>query len=315
MPPVAAPILVTGSHRSGTTWVGRMLAVAPGVGYLHEPLSPRRWPGWLRSRPPHWFLYVTKENEAEYAPLVAAAVDFRYPLSSLLRVRDARQAYQVAEELPFALWYRLRRYRPLVKDPIAVMSAEWLSERFGMEVVVTIRHPAAFVGSLKHVSWPRFDFRNWIDQPLFLRDLVGPFEGQIRSFAARGGDRVDEGILLWNVIHHVIRGYRDRHPDWSFVRHEDLSEDPLKGFRQLYEELDLTWDPIAERIILRSSTDQARKEVPGYLHRTVRRDSRAARWTWARRLTPEEVDRVHSGTAEVASAFYGDHDWVAPGEP
>jgi LPS sulfotransferase NodH len=34
------PILVTGAHRSGTTWVGKMLALAAGTGYAHEPSSP-----------------------------------------------------------------------------------------------------------------------------------------------------------------------------------------------------------------------------------------------------------------------------------
>ena len=34
------PILVTGAHRSGTTWAGKMLVLAPGVAYLHEPFSP-----------------------------------------------------------------------------------------------------------------------------------------------------------------------------------------------------------------------------------------------------------------------------------
>ena len=35
----ANPILVTGSHRSGTTWAGQMLATAPGIGYIHEPFN------------------------------------------------------------------------------------------------------------------------------------------------------------------------------------------------------------------------------------------------------------------------------------
>lgn len=312
---MAAPILVTGSHRSGTTWVGRMLALSPGVAYLHEPFSPRRWPGWLGRPPPQWFLYVCEENEAPYAPLVEDVLALRYPLGNLLQVRKARQAFQLAEEIPFALWYRLRRARPLIKDPIALMMAEWLADRYGVRPVVTLRHPAAFAGSLKRIDWPRFAFRNWSDQPLFLRDLAGPFEADIRAFAGRQHDLVEEAILLWNVIHHVIRGYRDRHPDWAFVRHEDLSEEPLKGFRDLYERLDLTWDPTVERVIVRSTTDRSRGEVPAYLHRTVRRDSRAARWTWPGRLTPEERDRIRAGTAEVASAFYEEKDWVPPGEP
>jgi hypothetical protein len=114
------------------------------------------------------------------------------------------------------------------------------------------------------------------------------------------------------VMHHVVGMYRDRHPDWSFVRHEDLSEEPVKGFRDLYERFGLAWDPVAETAIVRSSSDQGRGEVPAHLHRTVRRDSRAARWTWVHRLTPEERDRVRHGTAEVAEAFYGEEDWTPP---
>jgi hypothetical protein len=306
MPP---SILVTGSHRSGTTWVGRMLAVAPGVAYLHEPLSPRRWPGWLRRRPPHWFLYVCRDNEAEWEPLIRAVLALRYPLSNVARVRDARQAAQVAEEVPFALWYRFRGARPLLKDPIALMSSEWLAERFDVRPVVTVRHPAAFAGSLLRLDWPRFDFRNWLDQPLLLRDLLGPYEPAIRAFVERPGSLLDEAVLLWNAIHHVIGIFRARHPDWAFVRHEDLAEEPVKGFRDLYDRLDLRWDPVAEAAIVRATGLHGRAEVPAYLHRTVRRDSAGTRWTWRSRLSPDQQDRVRQGTAEVAAPWYGDEDW------
>ncbi len=309
---MAQPILVTGSHRSGTTWVGRILALAPGTAYLHEPFSPRRWPGWMRRPFRYWYPYVSHENEAPWVSVVEDVLALRYPLGNALRVRDARQAFQVAEELPFALYHRLRRSRPLVKDPIALMMAEWLAGRFGVAVVVMVRHPAAFAGSLKRIDWPRFDFRNWTDQPLLLRDLAEPFAEEIRAFAARPGDLIDEAILMWNVIHHVIRGFRERHPDWSFLRHEDLAEEPVKGFGDLYERLGLTWDPVAEAVIVRSSTAPRRGEVPAYLHRTVRRESRAARWTWARRLTDDERDRVRAGTAGVAGGWYGDEDWEPP---
>lgn len=34
------PILVTGVHRSGTMWAGRMLGLPRGIGYIHEPFDP-----------------------------------------------------------------------------------------------------------------------------------------------------------------------------------------------------------------------------------------------------------------------------------
>jgi hypothetical protein len=32
-------ILVTGSHRSGSTWAEQILAIAPNTGYIHEPFN------------------------------------------------------------------------------------------------------------------------------------------------------------------------------------------------------------------------------------------------------------------------------------
>lgn len=289
-----------------------MLAASPNVGYVHEPFNVHRWPNWVPVRLPHVYMYVCGENEHLYERSIEDVLAFRYPVRNITAAPDLRHVAQSAVEFPLSLFYRLRRMRPLLKDPIALMSAEWLAERFGMQTVVMIRHPAAFASSLKRLSW-RFDFQNWRDQPLLRRDLIGPFDGPIEEFAAREHDIVDQAILMWNVLHHVIAGYEERHPEWSFVRHEDLSEEPLKGFRELFDELDLAWDQFAEEAIVRSSTDVSRKEVPTYLHRTVRRDSRAARWTWLSRLTQEEQDRVREGTAEVAARWYGEGDWMPPG--
>jgi hypothetical protein len=62
------PILVTGSHRSGSTWVGRMLAEAPAVFYIHEPFSVSHPPGAgiCKARFTYWFTYITRKNEAAY---------------------------------------------------------------------------------------------------------------------------------------------------------------------------------------------------------------------------------------------------------
>jgi hypothetical protein len=286
-----------------------MLALAPRMGYIHEPFNPQRWPGWLRKPPPHWYLFISKENEAEYEGMVRDVLSFRYPILNITAAMDLRHVAQMAAEWPLSISYRLRQARPLVKDPIALLSSEWLAERFGMQVVVMIRHPAAFAGSLKRLKW-RFDFENWRDQPLLVRDLIGPYEEAISRYAAREHDIVDQAILMWNVLHHTIKAFRERHPEWIFVRHEDLSEEPLRGFRDLFDRLDLVWDRTAEDAVIRFSTDRARGEVPTYLHRTVKRDSRAARWTWTSRLTEEERARVREGTEEVARAFYSDRDWL-----
>jgi hypothetical protein len=291
---VSDPILVTGSHRSGTTWVGRMLALDPNLVYVHEPFNPEAKTRSMRTPPPEWFQHVTAENEAAFFAPMREVIELRHPASS-------RRAGG-------GVLGRLRRRRALIKDPIAVMSAEWLADRFGTQNVILIRHPAAFASSLARLGWT-FDFGHWVRQPLLLRDLLAPYEAEIRSYAEQPRDIVDQAILLWNAIHHVIAGYRARHPDWFFVRHEDLAEAPVEGFRALFDGLGLRWTPSVAATVRASSSDDRPGDVPVEERNVVVRDSRRARWAWASRLSPEDQTRVREGTAAVAAAFYDESDW------
>lgn len=300
---MAPPILVTGSHRSGTTWVGRTLALDPSLIYVHEPFNLDARKPTMRARPAHWFEHVTRENEGALLESMAEVVRGDFP------VRRQSVADRLAE--------RIRPHRVLVKDPIALLAAPWLADRFGFQVVVLLRHPAAFASSLKRLDW-RFDFDNLADQPLFLRDLAGPFAPEIRALAVRQRmgqrepDIIDQAILIWNVLHHVIAGYRDQHPDWTFLRNEDVSEAPVEHFRRLYAAFGLRWTDAIERQVEAGSGEDAPAEVDVADRNVTVRNSRAARWTWLHRLTPEEQERVREGTQAVAAQFYSERDWIAP---
>ena len=89
----AKPILVTGAHRSGTTWVGKMLALAPGVAYIHEPFNPRTAAGLSPARFDRYFTVVTRENEARYRPGLEQTIRFRYGLgaAAALAARSRRR--------------------------------------------------------------------------------------------------------------------------------------------------------------------------------------------------------------------------------
>lgn len=59
--PQSGPILVTGSRRSGSTWVGNVLSLAAGTGYVHEPFNTKTRQGICAARFPADFTYVTRE--------------------------------------------------------------------------------------------------------------------------------------------------------------------------------------------------------------------------------------------------------------
>ena len=144
------PILVTGAHRSGTTWVGQMLAVAPAVVYIEEPFHIVHDSGTCGAQFAKWFTYICTENEAEFATHLRKTTTLRYNLR-----RKIQSSHEMAElrdgirEAARFWWYRMGGARPLLKDPIAIFSAEWLATTFGTDNIVLIRHPVGFAGSLK----------------------------------------------------------------------------------------------------------------------------------------------------------------------
>lgn len=309
-------VLVTGSHRSGTTWVGRMLAHAPGVLYVHEPfnVTDPPGPGLCDVRFEHWFTHIGTFNESRYYAPLRDTVELRYRLGAALRAaRSPRAVRRAIRELLVVTAHRLRGARVLVKDPLALLSAEWLAERFEMAVVVLIRHPAAFASSLMRLGWSH-PFADFARQQQAMDGLLRPFAAEIERFAAAERPLLDQAILLWNVLHHVIDEYRYRHPKWIFIRHEDVSRAPLAEFQALYERLGLKLTERA-RDAIRAHTDAANpidEAAPVGSEKTLQRDSRGNIWQWQQRLSAEEITRIAVGTENVWRRFYTDEDWRAP---
>lgn len=302
-----APILVTGAPRSGTTWVGEMLAKAPGVGYVHEPFNPLTDPG-IAGRPFSRFLaYVTEENDGPPAEALSRALRFSYNWRR--QVPTLRTPRDVARTSRDGLRFRRLRTggaRPLVKDPIAVFSAPWMAQRFGMEVVVTIRQPAAFVASFKRLRW-HHDFASMLDDRRLIGDRLAAYEPEIRALAQQPGDLVTEAVLLWRVIYGTVAQYRTEHPEWQYVRQEDLARDPVTQFEKLYAALGLDFDDRI-RAAVEAHSSALNPDRLAKAHGT-RLDSRASLEGWRKVLTDDEVEQVREGARDVASSFYAEGEW------
>jgi hypothetical protein len=301
-------ILVTGSHRSGTGWVGQVLAASPRrVGYIWEPFSILHRPGTCVARFEHWFPYVCDENEAQVRGPVADMLAWRYAYGAELRaVRSPKDAARMVRDAARFARNRRAGALPLLKDPIAVFSAEWLADRFAARPVLLVRHPAAFAASIKRLDL-RHPFGHFLAQPLMMRDWLSSYAAQLERYAAEEQDLVDQAILLWNVIHHAIAAYRTRYPEWTLVRLEDLSRRPLDEFHAIFDRLSLPYDTGVDRLIV--ATSDASNPVEARTADSIRRDSAAHVWNWKRRLSNEEIERVRTGTATIADRFYGPEDW------
>jgi hypothetical protein len=208
-------------------------------------------------------------------------------------------------------WHYARKNeaRPLIKDPIALFSAEWLARTFEAQVVITARHPAAFVHSVRRAGWT-YDFTSFVDQPVLMKTLLAPHADAIRSAAEEPGDLIDQAILLWNLTHSVIATYRDSHPDWIFVRNEDLATRPMDTYASVFSDLGFSFGD-AERNVVRAFTnaDPSPDEDENDLY-AVRRDSQYEAWKWKHELDEQIIRRVKEKTRSVWPRFYDESDWL-----
>ncbi|MEO8974018.1 MAG: sulfotransferase [Ktedonobacteraceae bacterium] len=311
------PILVTGAHRSGTTWVGKMIAASPRVYYIQEPFNidyPPR-PGISRTRMHYWFTYISEQNAQQYYRDLQDTLACRYDLrAESSALRSSRDVLRMLRDSSHTTYSRMTHRSPLVKDPIALFSAEWLAKTFDMDVIVMIRHPAAFACSIKRLNW-KHDFTHFLQQPLLMEEHLAPFAAEIEDFAAHEHDILEQAALLWNIMYYRVSQYKRLHSDWIFLRHEDASMEPLHHFAYLYNSLGLDFSAKVQAVIREysdsSSSGAAQRKNTVVVNTAIidKRDSKAAIKAWKKQFTESEISWLRGQVEDVAQEFYTDGDW------
>ena len=333
------PILITGCHRSGSTFVGRMLSIPRCVSYVHEPFN---YTSGCKSVD-KWFPYVRKDspNEEKYKSMISDLLGMKakFKISSLDETtksgidglnradvirelitkpsfsRFARGLLKILFTSKNTITYKAARYNPfrerlLLKDPIACMSSEYLHRQFQMDVVIVVRHPAAFVSSLRKMKW-KSDLDFIFEQP----DLIHDHNLKIQEIKGAGNGALREGALVWKYLYQVLHRYIERNPAIIPVRYEDLCLDPLSYYQSLYRKLEIPWDSSVElkRAVSPSRNDQRRVSDRLSLRRgafkSVKTDSQSVASRGKKVLTDEEIQTIRQITEPVASRFYADGDW------
>lgn len=301
------PIVVSGAHRSGSTWVGQVLSFPKGMGYLHEPFNP------IYANPVgvpinKWFLKVDSSNELVYKKHFKEVLTWKFrPFSRLANVNSI---------LKFKLWLKYWKVfssnkvagnRMLMKDPISLFSLPWLHETFGVGVLVLVRHPAAFVYSLKRKGW-EFPFEDLLSQENLMSNELKPYRAQIEEFANHKQDIIAQGALIWRLLYSAVVQYEKQYPNWVIKTHEEISMQALSEFEEIFGLFNVPFDGKVKEFVKKTSGNENPKGTIAS-EELLRRDSRANTQYWKRRLTKDEVAYLKKETADIWPHFYTEEDW------
>jgi hypothetical protein len=299
------PILVTGSPRSGTTWVGQIIAQAAAVQYIHEPFNITGKPCSCGVGFKHWFHYLSPTNANEYREHLRHTLYPAYSSAGLINLMT--EMVRSKRIRPLANYLRSYvSHRVVVKDPLAVFSVETLSGLFDLSVLIIIRHPAAVVNSYKAANWTH-PFSHFLDQPLLMEERLAPFRTEIEDFAKHEYDLIDQIALLWKLIHFLIIRYQAAQPQWMFVKYEDLVLEPINGFRKIFDRLELRYSENVREAIQTHRLPEHSPNTTGMY--STRQNPHQVLSKWKASLTSEEVNRIKTRVCDVSSAFYTELEW------
>jgi hypothetical protein len=294
-------ILVTGPHRSGTTWIGRTISQNSNVELVYEPFNLDFSRYNFEYKFDYWFEHVPsskkiREIERAFDQYIPNRF-WEYPLKIC-----RESGYNIKTPLTFLKYLILSYTRPryLLKDPIALLSAGWLYERYNLQVICITRKPLSFAGSLKVLNWD-FDFSNFLGQEKLMETQLAHYKEEMTK-VHREGDFTDRIALLWNVLNDVILQYRQSYPEWLFIKHEEVAIKPFEKFQEIFRYLNVPYDDEVRRYIRKYTSKDNPAEAGS--NRYQPRDAKKTLNAWKERLTPEEAERISKATDDIHYRLY-----------
>jgi len=291
--PAGPPIFLTGTHRSGTTWLAKMLA-ASGIWYVHEPFSPQkgRWP---RSFEYRQIEHPNPAVDALFEDVLAGGF------------REALNLPNADHPLMPLRVFRPKFQRLLIKDPLACLLTEYLTRRFNLQTLILFRHPAGFVSSVCRLGWPRGAFlRQLLADDALMAAHLEPHRSLLERYAQ------EDSIASASVLHGALSSVL-----WRFVQDgigtavqfEVLCSDPLEQLKHLFWQLGLPYsDEVRESH--RHSCFGTPQSIDSYHPHAVNRNSMAMASAWKTQIRSTELQQIRGIWEQFDVPLYRERiDW------
>lgn len=235
--------LILGLGRSGTTWVGRMLATSTTpLRYFEEPLHSIIPPLSFANAYNHTAIRFSKALPDRHR-LVFAYKLLTLPDCDWNKLGNQHRLIRDDQNFRFCL----------VKEVHSLLATEALLDKFQVPTIIVIRNPLYTVDSLFDAfSLAAPYFLNHesliIEDPLFL-DLYLPNIGDkvrstfdvVKSWPDGRKKTVHQGTLLASIMTKMLESVGEKSKSAHIIRYEELCLSPQKGFTEMAAFLGLDW--------------------------------------------------------------------------
>jgi hypothetical protein len=311
---VARPksILLLGLPRSGTTWVGDILAQANAVRYVFEPDNEKTslLARWYKREVGRFPMLQPGQYAPRYAALWRHAVSWPaahllsrswltracLPQGPLAERHVARKEARLLRRLgarpghgsiprPDGLPHRADADGSpspvrLVKSVHGVLAAQWIAHAAPFdEVVVVMRHPLAILASWRRLKMPDAARPTSLSAPVVDAVFAGMSTPPIDPH-----DPLQLAAMHLAVLWRGLQASLEQNKQWLVVTHEQLCKDVSAKFENLFAQLNLPFSPAVQKAIAARN-----KQGEGYrAHRVASQEI----GKWRKDFTDDELKTV-----------------------
>ena len=284
-------IFLVGVPRCGSTWVGRILSKASGVGYVYEPFNPDYC---------HFFKKWEMHRAGSFSD------------TDTQTFVDQLYAGRIHTLFSWVYQNPLRRILArtlLIKDVNTMFSLEYLRQ-WNLEFVVLLRHPCAVALSMfeRNLEPNLSAFMDGVCDADAQTDSSPEPHGRLASVTLANLSYMERVGLYWSCAYEeACRAIGDR--DACVIRYEDLASSPQEGFKALYDSLGLGYSKRVARAIAKTCASSRESYT--------RRQSAETMVKWQKQLSRDQIDAVIRGvtmtSSDVWHTYYASD--ISPGVP
>ncbi|CAK27104.1 Hypothetical protein SynRCC307_0201 [Synechococcus sp. RCC307] len=307
--------LITGCHRSGSTWLGKTICYASNSIYFWEPFnlnSPQLYKSLISSslnNNKYWYPFLPSTHQ--FWPDLIRVCSKRRLLYSNISFSDffadspkrTLFALKKAVALQFSL---LTGGNIVIKDPLMLFSVEPALESSAVDnVVILTRDPRAFYTSVKKANWA-FDFSHLLPVTSTYPHLF-KYHNLVTHKSIQGSLLDLESVsLLWNILHeHIL--YLSNLSLVTLFKYEDICADPESFFPSIAQSLfgnDFTFNQEAFSAYLLGLKDQPSTPEDKKGVQMVRRgESKAISKLWLNRISETESLSIYNSCHKLMNFF------------
>jgi len=266
------PILLLSYPRSGSSWVGEILATSDELAYLFEPVN-------------HPYQeYYRGPALADLSDPITYQAYSNYSQDAFLGM-PPKKKYPGENLRGFSLIGRKRR-RLLIKE-VNPRAADFYCRRYHPTIIFLLRHPAAVALSFWELGW-----------------LASP-DVQIDAVDLDGDDWEKFGYAYGVTMKNALKTVKQSKVKYTTILYENIASAPLSEFRKIFEYLGVKIPENYEDVI--DEFCFSGTAIQGY---QTRRISKKMIAKWKDKLSPEVIHQIQRGYFQSGLVFYqSDADW------